>query len=216
MTRKTLRALSAVSTLALTLTVATPISASAPDDSVPPKPTLETNKAGETYSVNGSWEQHPDAVSASTPSPGESRNGKADPLIDNWLDASSGIISAGDCRYRQHVDNVHTSANGVDASVHGWWTDENNDCPTLANVDVLLQGYWCDDFFGCQWRTVDSASEDVKARNFRGGTKVNARQRCATSQRISWRGEVDVDLIGQNDPSGYTRSTIVNLNCAPS
>jgi hypothetical protein len=87
-------------------------------------------------------------------------------------------------------------------------------CPSLANVDVYLQAYWCDGW-GCRWVTVASASRDVRAGGG-AGNRVTARRTCKSTKSVGWRGAVDVDLIGIDDPPGYTYSVIKNLGCEPS
>lgn len=125
--------------------------------------------------------------------------------------AESGDITASGCTYRQAVDNPHVTAG--EASVHGWWIYRYGSCPSKANVDVYLQGYWCDPF-GCRWVTVDSGSGDYYAGGG-SGRRANARRTCSGTSTVGWRGYVDVDLIGVGDPSGYTYSPIVNLPCVP-
>lgn len=125
--------------------------------------------------------------------------------------AESGNITAGSCTYRQAVDNPHVTAG--ESSVHGWWINAGGTCPSKANVDVYLQGYWCDGF-GCSWITVADGSGDYYAGGG-SGRRANARRACSGTSTVGWRGYVDVDLIGVNDPSGYTYGTIVNLSCVP-
>lgn len=129
--------------------------------------------------------------------------------------AESGNITAGSCTYRQAIDDPHISSTPpATASVHGWWVKVSGTCPSKANVDVYLQGYWCD-FLGCRWSTVNSDSADVYAGGG-SGNRVTARWTCSsTTKTVGWRGFVDVDLIGVSDPAGYTYSTIQNLACSP-
>lgn len=128
--------------------------------------------------------------------------------------AESEPIQAGECWYSQETDNPHISSTApLATSVHGWWNRLYlSNCPSKANVDTYLQGWWCD--FSCRWITVASASGDV----FAGGGSgrwVTAREPCSSTKLVSWRGFVDVDLIGVWDPPGYTYSSIVDLNCEP-
>jgi uncharacterized membrane protein len=128
-------------------------------------------------------------------------------------DGDSGIISASGCNYRQRVDHAHGPTSG-DVSTHGWWVNEGGTCPTLANVDVYLQAYWCNSF-GCDFFTVASNSADVKAKNL-SNQRVTTRETCdPTSYLVGWRSFVDVDLKGVSDPSGFTYSFAENLYCAP-
>src|SRR5438105_3991236 len=124
--------------------------------------------------------------------------------------AESGNITAGSCTYRQALDDPHISSSAPPtASVHGWWKKISGTCPSQANVDVYLQGYWCD-IYGCRWITVASDSKDVYAGGG-SGKWANARRTCsATNKLVGWRGYVDVDLIGVSDPAGYTYSNPVN------
>lgn len=128
--------------------------------------------------------------------------------------AESGDITAGSCTYRQAIDDPHISSTApLAASVHGWWRKISGTCPSKANVDVYLQGWWCD-FYGCRWITVASDSQDVYAGGG-SGNRATARKTCSNSNTVGWRGYVDVDLIGVSDPSGYTYSTIRDLPCSP-
>lgn len=126
--------------------------------------------------------------------------------------AESGIITAGDCEYKQANDYPHVTDN--QASVHGWWIDWNNKCPDKAHVKVSLQAYWCDSS-GCRFITVASGSGDY----YEGGgsgKRATAKQPCATNSEISWRGYTDVDIPWVVDPSGVTYSEIRDLYCTPS
>ena len=159
----------------------------------------------------------PTSAGASSPAPSASGRsatsghfapypgGEAIPLTE------SGNITAGSCTYRQAIDDPHLSSG--DASVHGWWLRISGTCPDKANVDVYLQGYWCD-IYGCRWITVGSGSGDYYAGGG-SGQRATARRTCSGTSTVGWRGFVDVDLIVVSDPSGYTYSTIQNLACTP-
>lgn len=129
---------------------------------------------------------------------------------------SSGWITAGNCTYRQHVDNPHWSDGYTKISVHGWWTKKStSSCPSEANVDISLEAYWCNYVGGCSYINIASNSDDVKAGGGRGW-RVNARNGCSSYYiLISYRGAVDVDLKGQSDPSGLTYSAEVGRYCYP-
>lgn len=129
--------------------------------------------------------------------------------------AESNLIEVGTCVYRQAIDDPHisTSTGPLAASVHGYWRKIAGTCP-MANVDTTLEAWWCD-WYGCRWIAVASASGDIYAGGG-GGRRVTARRTCSSSsQTIGWRGFVDVDLIGRDDPAGYTYSPPVNLACVP-
>lgn len=128
--------------------------------------------------------------------------------------ATSDVITAGKCKYKQAVDNPHpsTKPSGY-ASVHGWWLKDSGTCPSTANVDVYLEAVFCDPF-GCYWRTIASGSKDV-APGGGSGDRANARNLCADNRTVGYRGFVDVDLNGVSDPSGYTYSPGVDLACYP-
>ena len=160
----------------------------------------------------------PASAGASPPSPSTpSASGHFAPYSAGGVTplAESGNIVAGSCTYRQAIDNPHISSTApAAASVHGWWLAVAGTCPSMANVDVALQGYWCDSF-GCQWITVATDTSDVFAGGG-SGNRTTARRPCSSTARlVGWRGLVDVDLIGVVDPSGITPSTIVNLMCVP-
>jgi hypothetical protein len=149
----------------------------------------------------------------------EKQSGHFAPYIDDedaiMPMAESGDITAGGCTFRQAIDDPHiSSSTPLAASVHGWWRRIGGTCPSLANVDVYLQAYWCDGW-GCRWVTVASASRDVRAGGG-AGNRVTARRTCKSTKSVGWRGAVDVDLIGIDDPPGYTYSVIKNLGCEAS
>lgn len=126
----------------------------------------------------------------------------------------SGWITAGNCTYRQHVDNPHWSEGYTKISVHGWWTkSRNSSCPSEANVDIYLQAHWCN-LIDCSYINIASNSADVRAGGG-SGRRVNTRNGCSAYIVVSFRGKVDVDLIGQSDPRGYTYSPSLGRFCYP-
>ena len=125
--------------------------------------------------------------------------------------ATSGVITAGSCRYQQATDNPHSPA--TDTSVHGWWIHYSGTCPAKATVTEYLQAYWCD-IYGCRFITVASGKADVYAGGG-SGKRATARKACASYRTVGWRGFVDVNLDNWSDPSGYTYSAIENLLCSP-
>ena len=126
---------------------------------------------------------------------------------------SSDWITAGDCTYKQQDDDPHWSSQSI--SVHGWWIKAfDSTCPTYANVDTYLQGYWCPFGVNCQYVAVAEDSRDVKEGGGRG-RRGNARHGCSSTTPVSYRGALDVDLIDQSDPSGLTYSKVKVLNCYP-
>jgi hypothetical protein len=162
----------------------------------------------------------PMSAGASSPPPSEPSKPSASgyfapyPGGDITTMAESGNITAGSCTYRQAIDNPHISSTAPRAaSVHGWWRKIGGTCPSKANVDVYLQGYWCDRW-GCRWITVAFDSKDVYAGGG-SGNRATARKTCSSTKTVGWRGFVDVDLIGVIDPPGYTYSSPVNLACQP-
>jgi hypothetical protein len=132
--------------------------------------------------------------------------------------ATSGVITAGTCKYRQRSDNPHVTftTGSRNASVHGWWTKESTSgaCPSKANVDITLQAFGCGSFTGCGWVTVGFGSLDVSAGGG-SGKRANARTGCANSNPVAYREQVDVDLLNWNDPSGYTEGPEIQVACYP-
>lgn len=126
--------------------------------------------------------------------------------------AESGRITAGDCTYAQAIEDVHVSSG--DASVHGFWKRFTAGCPSKSRVKAALQAVYCTQY-GCGWKTVVENVGDIYAGGG-SGKRVTARNTCSSSKKIGWRGRVDVDLIGQGDPAGYTYSSGVDLYCYPS
>lgn len=124
--------------------------------------------------------------------------------------ATSGVITAGDCRYRQAVDEAHVTRG--QASVHGYWIQVGGTCPSTATSMVWIQAWWCDGY-GCRWITLESGTRSAAPGT---GKRANARWTCAPTNRlVGWRGIVDVDLDWHIDPSGLTIGDYRNLRCAP-
>lgn len=130
--------------------------------------------------------------------------------------AASTPIHAGSCYYRQAVDTPHISSTSISraAQSHGWWVNAGGACPSKSNVDVYLQAVYCSGGT-CGWRTVDVRSGDVYAGGGKG-KRVTAHKGCSGTATVGFRSYVDVDLIGMNDPAGFTYSTPVDLACYPS
>lgn len=112
------------------------------------------------------------------------------------------------CEFLTRYDQVHYSSTAGDVSVHGWW--DNVDCPagTKAKVTTYLQEYYSDG----SWRTKNTGAKTVYAG---GGSanRSNARRTCSGSATVSWRGEVDVDLINISDSNNIGRTPTYNLHC---
>jgi hypothetical protein len=129
----------------------------------------------------------------------------------------SGPITAGKCEYRQATDGVHdkTGRDKNQVSVHGWWEKYSGTCPSKATVTTYLEAYWCSTVSGCEWITLDSNGKDVYEGG--GGSNwSNARTTCVNFDvKVSFRGYVDVDLDGVEDPPGYTYSAKENFYCDP-
>ena len=132
-----------------------------------------------------------------------------------WITAnSSGWITAGDCTYSQEIDDPHWSDGKTTISVHGSWLKKpGTSCPTYANVDTYLQANWCNPF-GCSYVTIAEDHRDVRAGGG-SGRRGNARNECSGSDLTGYRGAVDIDLIGQDDPPGLTYSNKFDFNCHP-
>ena len=98
------------------------------------------------------------------------------------------------CSFRSQLDYPHYS--GGDVSAHGWWRDENNDCPRYADVENWLEQWTCDASGGnCDW--VKVAHDKTRDRQGGGrGRRNTVRHQCATSASIGYRNIVDVDVIG--------------------
>ncbi|MEL6890180.1 MAG: hypothetical protein AAFP84_01185 [Actinomycetota bacterium] len=162
--------------------------------------------------ADGYFATHPEAATTGRADAGSIES--TTELNAGLLAGTSDPITAGSCTYTQNVDTPHRS--GGDVSVHGSWRRVSGTCPRESNVDTYLQAWWCDSWFGCRWVTVASNSDDVRAGGGRG-RRVTARKSCTPYTRdVSWRGLVDVDLIGQSDPGGRTESFIGTVRCAPS
>lgn len=156
------------------------------------------------------------------PQTGELMLGGADPADIEYGVAPSSIVplatgpaqTAGTCKYHHQVDDPHVTGN--QSSVHGWWTVARGSgaCPSTATVKVKLQAWGCYDGSVCGWRTVITSS----ARSIKPGTakRANAQNTCGSAGRVSWRGQVDVDLDWWVDPFGWFTESQQLLNCYPS
>lgn len=125
----------------------------------------------------------------------------------------SEIITAGDCQYRHGVDYPHV--HGGEVSVHGWWVDVNGKCGETAKVQSRLQAWGCWNGTVCSWRTVVTGPQ-ADIRSGSGGHWSNARNACASTSQVSWRGMTDVDIHWIIDPFGWYVSPVRLLNCYPS
>ncbi len=129
----------------------------------------------------------------------------------------SNVITAGTCKYRQRADYIHISSTSPRAvSVHGYWKIEpgSGTCPAKANVDTRLQAYGCGSFTGCGWVDVAFKSTDVAAGGGSGRVSV-ARRECSSTTTVVYREQIDVDLIGVSDPSGYSQGVEKQVTCYP-
>ena len=100
-----------------------------------------------------------------------------------------------------------------EASVHGYWVVLSGTCPSTAKVTVDLRAVECTPF-GCVWITQDTRSGTFTPGSGTGH-RATPHKACANAKKVGWRGQVDVDLTGVNDPSGFQYSPEVNLACSP-
>lgn len=100
--------------------------------------------------------------------------------------------------------------------MHGWWeTDTKPECPSHADVTVLLQGVWCDFNKGiCWWKRVDKKSDSIR-HGGGSGKIVVARGPCYTNELTGYRAVTDVDLPGIVDPPDKLYTDPIDLACRP-
>lgn len=125
------------------------------------------------------------------------------------LPPSTGVTAADYyCEFLTRYDNVHHPKGSNYVSGHGWWY--NVDCPagTRAKVTTWIQEYYSDG----SWRTKDTGDKTVYSGGG-SGNRSNARRTCDRYVTVSWRSEVDVDLIGISDSNNIGRSATQNLAC---
>ena len=134
---------------------------------------------------------------------------------DSGSDESQGLFG---CDFETKGDYPHNSRRPPGyVSVHGWWidnSDEDDPCPTYADVTVTLQGYWC--FIpgvDCLWVTLDSKRERIKEGGG-AGRRVNAREPCATDTTTLYLNIVDVDLVDEADWID-TYEVTADVDCRP-
>lgn len=114
--------------------------------------------------------------------------------------------------FQHQGDYVHTSANNVDASAHGWWTTQD---PYLlgktGTVTVQLQYLGPDG----QWNTVVTGTPRSRPPNDTS-KRANARILCRTTTPLGyWRSVVDVDIDGVVDDSNVLITAERPLPCHP-
>ena len=122
---------------------------------------------------------------------------------------------AQDCIYNTKGDNPHVSRTGIDVSAHGWWTigPDSGPCPTHADVEVWLQGWWCQEGSGCWWRELDHDKDRIRAGGG-AGNRINVRKFCTSHTVTGFRSIVDVDLVGVSDPPDKLY-IIIDVPCYP-
>ena len=104
------------------------------------------------------------------------------------------------CDYTTEGDDPHKS--GGDVSAHGWWENDDSDCPRYADVEVWLKAYVClydgDEKVRCEWETLDHDEKRLRQGGGRG-KRTSVRHGCADSRQVSYMNIVDVDLVGMWD-----------------
>lgn len=133
---------------------------------------------------------------------------------DEQADAESQALLAS-CPYTTHGDYPHRS--GTDVSAHGWWnTSDYSLCPTYADVEVWIQGLWCNNPpWNCYWVTVAHSESRIRPRNIYG-TRTTARRLCVSTATTGFRNVVDVDLVGVDDPADQYVGPPTDVACRPS
>lgn len=126
---------------------------------------------------------------------------------------SQGLLSS--CPYATDGDYPHRS--GTDVSAHGWWDTSNYSlCPSHADVEVWIQGLWCNNPpWDCFWVTVAHNEMRIRPRNIYN-ERTTARRVCASSIVTSFRNIVDVDLVGVNDPADQYVGPLTDVACRSS
>ena len=136
-------------------------------------------------------------------------------------DASKGVsynVARARCNYKTEGDYPHRSSQGFAASAHGWWTHSSpGACPTHADVEVTLQGYLCTRYPSgaeeSRWNTLDHQESRILAGGG-SGRRTTARHNCISSQTVSYRSIIDVDLVDVWD--GWFKKYVRNdVDCYP-
>lgn len=122
-------------------------------------------------------------------------NGKIDPATNGKQDGEATTSAIG-CTPVTLPDDPHWSS--PDVSGHGQWN--KGDCTSnTAHVQNCLYEYYTD---GTWRRKACSATVQLKPKT-ESNNRTTARRTCdSTSQLISWRNHVDVDVDGEVDSSG--------------
>jgi len=112
------------------------------------------------------------------------------------------------CTPETYGDNPHLSSTPGVISAHGWW--KQGDCTNnKATVENCLYEYYTD---GTWRRKACNTASGI----FPGGGSANrsaANRPCDTTETISWRNRVDVDVDDEIDSSG-TIDRQADVNCA--
>lgn len=110
------------------------------------------------------------------------------------------------------VDNAHLANTPPRPamSVHGWW-EKMASPATHARVTIALQQY------NNGWVTVARRSQVIGPGTGGRGARVTARRRCVSykGRTYSYRGVVDVDIVGWKDPPNKeTSDRVTKTNCS--
>lgn len=127
-----------------------------------------------------------------------------------------GVVGQTSCNYTTEGDHPHISSSGNAVSAHGWWTTPGVswNCPSYADVTVVLRMWVCNSISGnCWWTTLNTGKKRVLAGGG-SGKRATARSSCSASTTVGYRSIIDVDLVGQTDPSDVKVITL-NVPCRP-
>ncbi|WP_328604429.1 hypothetical protein OG943_30855 [Amycolatopsis sp. NBC_00345] len=112
------------------------------------------------------------------------------------------------CTPETFGDNPHLSSTPGVISAHGWWK-QGNCSNNKATVENCLYEFYTD---GTWRRKACNTASGI----FPGGGSANrsaANRACDSTQTISWRNRVDVDVDGELDTS-ETIDRQADVNCA--
>jgi len=159
---------------------------------------------GDTLPGGGTMEQIPESDTGSSVQTGDVVPGEG------------GFVGQASCNYTTEGDDPHISSSRNAVSAHGWWTTPGVSwhCPTYADVTVTLRLWVCNSISGnCWWTTLNTGKKRVLAGGG-SGKRANARTACSSSTPVGYRSIIDVDLVGQSDPSD-TKEITLNVRCRP-
>ncbi|MFC5825891.1 hypothetical protein [Nonomuraea insulae] len=110
--------------------------------------------------------------------------------------------SVGMCDFTTAAEYIQFSPSAREVSGKGWWLQGTCTSATRAVVTMQLQQRDT----GGRWENVGTPGKAEVRPGGGRGDRVTGRATCTSSTKTTWRGVVDVDLIGERDDPGKLRT----------